>query len=64
MVVDALADEDAVVLLRDELGAGIRTIGPMFALFEKVVNAVHVGAPHAKLAFNTTPTDTAESVQR
>jgi hypothetical protein len=46
------------------VGAGIRTIGPMFPLFEKLVNAIHVGAPGAKIAFNTNPDDTPESVQR
>jgi hypothetical protein len=46
------------------VGAGIRTIMPMFELFEKLVNVVHASAPGAKIAFNTTPDDTAESVQR
>jgi hypothetical protein len=46
------------------IGAGIRTVPPLFLLFEKLVNAVHQGAPHAKLCFNTLPEDTAESVQR
>jgi hypothetical protein len=46
------------------VGAGIRTIGPMFALFEKLVNAIHAGAPGAKIAFNTNPSDTPEAVQR
>jgi hypothetical protein len=46
------------------VGAGIRTIGPLFPLFEKLVNAIHAGAPGAKIAFNTKPDDTAEAVQR
>jgi hypothetical protein len=46
------------------IGAGIRTIPPLFLLFEKVVNTVHEHAPRAKLCFNTQPGDTAESVQR
>ena len=46
------------------VGAGIRTIGPMFPLFEKLVNAIHAGAPGAKIAFNTKPDDTHEAVQR
>ena len=46
------------------VGAGIRTIPPLFALFEKLVNVIHENAPTAKLAFNTRPDDTAESVQR
>jgi hypothetical protein len=46
------------------LGAGIRTVPPLFLLFEKLVNLVHEKAPHAKICFNTRPEDTAESVQR
>jgi hypothetical protein len=46
------------------VGAGIRTIPPLFPLFEKLVNAIHAGAPDAKIAFNTNPNDTPEAVQR
>jgi hypothetical protein len=46
------------------IGAGIRTIPPLFLLFEKLVNVVHAKAPHAKICFNTVPEDTAASVQR
>ena len=46
------------------IGAGIRTVPPLFLLFEKLVNAVHALAPHSKICFNTRPEDTAESVQR
>ncbi len=46
------------------IGAGIRTVPPLFLLFEKVVNLVHEKAPHSRLCFNTRPEDTAESVQR
>src|SRR4051812_23353221 len=46
------------------IGVGIRTIPPMFLLFEKLVNVVHEKAPHAKICFNTVPEDTAASVQR
>ena len=46
------------------IGAGIRTVPPMFLLFEKLVNLVHEKAPHAKICFNTVPEDTAASVQR
>jgi hypothetical protein len=46
------------------LGAGIRTVPPLFLLFEKLVNLVHEKAPHAKICFNTSPENTAESVQR
>jgi hypothetical protein len=46
------------------IGAGIRTVPPLFLLFEKLVNVVHEKAPHAKICFNTVPEDTAVSVQR
>jgi hypothetical protein len=46
------------------IGAGIRTVPPLFLLFEKLVNLVHATAPHAKMCFNTVPDDTAVSVQR
>jgi hypothetical protein len=46
------------------IGAGIRTIPPLFLLFEKLVNVVHEKAPHARICFNTVPEDTAVSVQR
>ena len=46
------------------IGAGIRTLPPYFLLFEKLINAVHEAAPQAKIAFNTSPADTAEAVKR
>lgn len=46
------------------IGAGIRMIAGNTILFEKLVNVVHTCAPHARLCFNTKPTDTAEAVQR
>jgi hypothetical protein len=46
------------------IGAGIRTLPPMFLLFEKLINVAHEKAPHAKICFNTVPEDTAASVQR
>jgi hypothetical protein len=45
------------------LGAGLRD-APRLLLFEKIVNLVHAHAPAAKICFNTTPSDTAEAVQR
>jgi predicted RNA-binding protein (virulence factor B family) len=47
-----------------QIGAGVKTIDEHFLVFEKLVNAVHQGAPNAKNCFNTNPSDTAESVQR
>jgi hypothetical protein len=46
------------------IGAGIRTIAPLFLLFEELVNVVHEKAPRSKLCFNTQPEDTAASVER
>ena len=46
------------------IGAGVRTIGKNFLLFEKLLNVVHAHAPQAKLCFNTGPFDSAEAVQR
>ena len=46
------------------IGAGIRTIEPLFTLFEKLLNVVHQKAPRSKICFNTRPEDTAASVQR
>ena len=46
------------------IGAGIRTVPPLFLLFERLVNLVHENAPHAKICFTTVPEDTAASVQR
>jgi nucleotide-binding universal stress UspA family protein len=46
------------------IGAGIRTVPARLLLFEKVINAVHRGAPQAAIAFNTRPDDTAETAQR
>jgi hypothetical protein len=46
------------------IGAGIRTIPPLFLLFEKLINVVHEKAPHTKICFNTAPQDTAGSIQR
>jgi len=46
------------------IGAGIRMIAGNTILFEKLINVVHAYAPHARLCFNTQPSDTAEAVQR
>jgi hypothetical protein len=61
-VVAAALDNEAVDCVL--IGAGIRTVPPLFLLFEKLVNVVHAKAPHAKICFNTAPEDTAVSVQR
>jgi hypothetical protein len=46
------------------IGAGLRTLPPYALLFEALVNAVHELAPQAKFAFNSSPADTAQAVQR
>ena len=46
------------------IGAGIRMIAGNTILFEKLVNVIHAYAPHARLCFNTKPSDTAEALQR
>jgi hypothetical protein len=50
---------DAVVI-----GGGIRIPPKSLSLFERLVNAVHQGAPRAAIAFNTTPQDTADAAAR
>jgi hypothetical protein len=46
------------------IGAGVRTNPSNFLLFEKLINVVHEHAPHAKICFNTLPSDTVASVKR
>ncbi len=46
------------------IGAGLRLPPENMLLFEKVINLVHELAPQSRIAFNTTPADTAEAVQR
>ena len=67
---DATAESDVEAALRSKsfacvvIGAGLREPGEHLLLFEKIVNLVHRLAPDARIAFNTTPADTAEAVQR
>ena len=51
---DALAARayDVVVV-----GAGLRTLPAMAEKFERIMNALHVGAPQARFAFNSRPDD-------
>jgi hypothetical protein len=46
------------------IGAGIRLPPKSLLLLETVVNAVHKAAPHASIAFNTRPEDSAEAAAR
>ena len=46
------------------IGAGVRTDPDLLPLFEKILNIIHLKAPHSKIAFNTSPYDTVEAIQR
>ncbi len=46
------------------IGAGVRTVPSNFILFERLINLVHIHAPHSKICFNTNPSDTLEALQR
>jgi hypothetical protein len=46
------------------IGGGLRLPPQSLGLFEIVVNIVHKAAPHAVIAFNTRPEDTAEAAAR
>lgn len=46
------------------IGGGLRLPPKSLGLFERVINAVHKGAPKAAIAFNTHPEDTAEAAAR
>lgn len=46
------------------IGAGVRTATAHFALFERLINVVHAGAPGAKICFNSMPDDTQQAVLR
>ena len=55
----ASATYDCIVI-----GAGLRLPPKGLLMFEKVVNAIHKGAPASAIAFNTRPEDTAEAAGR
>jgi len=69
-----LPDETAGLVLEKQLktaaydcvviGAGIRLPPKSLSLLETVINAVRKAAPHASIAFNTRPEDTAEAAAR
>ncbi|MDB5818947.1 MAG: hypothetical protein JWQ11_2587 [Rhizobacter sp.] len=46
------------------IGGGLRVPAKSLMLFEKLVNAVHRAAPHAAIAFNSSPQDTADAASR
>lgn len=53
------ASYDCVVI-----GAGLRVVPGMTTMFELIVNVVHEAAPTARLAFNTSPGDSAAAAER
>ena len=46
------------------VGAGVRLPPRNLALFEVVINAIRKAAPHAAIAFNTRPDDSADAAAR
>ena len=46
------------------IGAGVRLLPRLLAVFEAVINAVHKAAPGAAIAFNTRPEDSADAAGR
>jgi hypothetical protein len=46
------------------IGGGIRVPSRSLPLFERVINAVHHGAPGTPIAFNTSPDDSAAAAAR
>ena len=53
-VSDALKDRCYDVIV---IGVGLRTLPPMAAHFERLINLLHEKAPRTKLAFNSKPDD-------
>jgi hypothetical protein len=46
------------------IGAGLREPPRHLLLFERILNLVHRLAPQSRIAFNATPADAAEAVER
>lgn len=46
------------------IGGGIRVPSSSLLLFERVINAVHRGAPGTPIAFNTSPDNSADAAAR
>jgi hypothetical protein len=67
---DETAEQTVAASLRQQawdvvvIGGGVRIPPRNLQLFERVVNAVHAGAPGAKIAFNTAPEKSADAAQR
>lgn len=52
-------DYDCIVV-----GAGLRLLPTMTRILETVINVVHETAPRARIAFNTSPEDSADAAER
>jgi hypothetical protein len=62
VVSDTLSQEKYECIM---IGAGVRILPQHTVLFEKIINAIHRKAPpYSKICFNTSPSDTVESVLR
>lgn len=46
------------------IGNGLRSPPDQLLLFERILNLVHALAPGSRIAFNTSPADTADAVRR
>lgn len=46
------------------IGAGVRKDDDLLLLFERLVNVIHEHAPGTRIAFNSTPRDTAAAIRR
>ena len=46
------------------IGGGIRIPASLLLLFERVINAIHQGAPGTPIAFNTSPVNSGEAAAR
>ena len=67
------SDETAEAVLEDRIrgrefdcvmiGTSLRAPEHLL-LFERLINLIHTELPHAKICFNSRPTDSAEAVQR
>lgn len=67
-------DESAVPMLEKQLassvydcivvGSGLRLPPKSLGLFETVINTLHKASPHASIAFNTSPEETADAAAR
>ncbi|MEM1158160.1 MAG: hypothetical protein AAGH72_07890 [Verrucomicrobiota bacterium] len=60
-VMDALKAKQPDIVL---IGAGVRTDPDHLTLFVRLLNLIRIHAPSAAIAFNTSPHDSVDAVQR